>query len=262
MLRFAKFAALALAGALVAGAAFADDKPAATVNGVAIPQARIDLRTKVAASQGQADTPELRKMILDDMINLEVMSQQAVKKGLDKQPDTVQQLEISRQSVLAGAFVQDYTKNHPISEDALKQEYDSLKAKLGNTEYKVAHILVSTEAQAKAIEAKLKKKGNFAKIAKAESKDTVSAEKGGELGWNVPSNFVQPFAEAVTNLKKGQISQPVQSQFGWHIIKLEDTRNLSVPPFEQVKPNLMQRLQQQSVQKAIADLRAGAKIQE
>jgi len=265
MLKFAKLAALILVGAFVAAPAFADskstDKPAATVNGVVIPQARVDMRIKFAASQGQADSPDLRKAVVDDMINLEVMSQEAVKKGLDKQPDTVQQMELARQSTLAGAFVQDYTKNHPISEDTLKQEYDNLKGKLGSTEYKVAHILVKTEDEAKAIEAQLKKKGNFAKIAKAKSQDPGSAIKGGDLDWNVPSNFVPSFANALVNLKKGQTSAPVQSQFGWHIIKLEDTRNLAVPPFEQVKPNLMQRLQQQAVQKMIADLRKSAKIE-
>src|SRR5271169_5385375 len=267
MLKLAKLAALAMAGALMAVPAFSQDKPAttgiaATVNGVVIPQARVDMRLKAATSQGQADSPDLRKMVLDDMVNLEILSQEAVKKGLDKQPDTIQQMELVRQSTLAGAFVQDYTKNHPISEDTLRQEYDNLKGKLGNTEYKVSHILVSSEDEAKAIEAQLKKKkSKFENIAKEKSKDPGSSEHGGDLGWNVPSNFVKPFAEAMTNLKKGQISAPVQSQFGWHIIKLEDVRNLTVPPFEQVKPNLMQRLQQQSVQKMIADLRKNAKIE-
>lgn len=261
MQKLAKIAALAMVGTLFAAPAFSQDKAAVTVNGVAIPQERVDMRVKVATSQGQQDSPELRKMVLDDMVNLEILSQEAVKKGLDKQPETMQQLELVRESALAGAFVQDYLKNHPVSEDALKQEYEKQKGKLGSTEYKVAHILVSTEAEAKAIEAQLKKKGNFEKIAKAKSNDPGSKEHGGELGWNVPSNFVEPFSNAMTHLKKGQISAPVQSQFGWHIIKLEDVRNLSVPPFEQVKPNLMQRMQQQTVQNMITDLRKNAKIE-
>jgi peptidyl-prolyl cis-trans isomerase C len=280
MLKLAKLAMLAMAGALMATPAFSQDKPAATgtaasgavasgtaamVNGAAIPQSLVDMRVKVAASQGQPDTPDFRKKVLDDLITLKILSQEAHNKGLDKQPDTVQQIEqqteLDRQNILAMAYVQDYTKNHPISEDTLKQEYESLKVKLGNTEYKVAHILVSSEDEAKAIEAQLKKKGKFENIAKEKSKDPGSSEHGGDLGWNVPSNFVPPFADAMTHLKKGQISAPVQSQFGWHIIKLEDTRSLNVPPFEQVKPNLMQRLQQQSVQKVIADLRKDAKIE-
>jgi peptidyl-prolyl cis-trans isomerase C len=261
MLKLARLAAFAAAGLFVTGLAFADDKPV-TVNGVTIPEARIDLRVKFAARQGEADTPELRKMIKDDLINLELMSQEATKKGLDKQPDTVQQIELARQSALAGAFIQDYTKNHPISEDALKQEYDSLKSKLGSKEYKVAHILVNSEKEATAIAKQLKKGAKFDKLAKAKSKDPGSSAHGGELGWNAPSNFVPPFAEAMLTLKKGQISAPVQTQFGWHIIKLEDTRDLKVPDFDQVKPNLMQRMQQQAIQKLLASLRANAKIEE
>ncbi len=262
MLKVAKFAALALLGVVAASPALADSsKAAAVVNGVAIPQERLDMRVKVAANQGQPDTPELRKALKDDLINLELLSQEAVKKGLDKQPETVQQLELVRESTLAGVYVQDYTKNHPISEDALKQEYDSLKEKLGKKEYKAAHILVGTEDEAKAVAAQLKKGTKFEKLAKEKSKDPGSAPNGGDLGWNVPSNFVPQFSDTMVSLKKGQVSAPVQSQFGWHIIKLEDVRDLAVPPFEQVKPNLMQRLQGQSVQKAIADLRANAKIE-
>ncbi|OGT01147.1 MAG: peptidylprolyl isomerase [Gallionellales bacterium RIFCSPLOWO2_02_60_31] len=261
MLKTGKFAALAILGALAINPAFAEDKSAALVNGVSIPQARIDLRVKAAAAQGQADSPELRKAIRDDMINLEVMVQEAAKLGLDKNADVIQQVELAKQSVLVGAFVQDYAKNHPISEDQLKQEYDKLKAKLGNKEYNTRHILVETEAGAKDIIAQLGKKAKFEKLA-AKSKDTGSAAQGGSLGWAVPGNFVPEFANALLNLKKGEYTkEPVQSQFGWHVIKLEDTRDLKVPPFEEVKPQLQQRLQQQSIKKAIDELRAKAKIE-
>src|SRR5574340_131174 len=261
MLKIGKFAALAILGALAINPAFAEEKSAAMVNGVSIPQARIDLRVKAAASQGQQDSPELRKAIREDMINVELMAQEAAKLGLDKNTDIVQQLELARQSVLAGAFVQDYAKNHPISDDQLNQEYDKLKAKLGNKEYNVRHILVETEPEAKDIIAQLGKKAKFEKLA-AKSKDAGSAQRGGELGWAVPGNFVPEFANAMLNLKKGEYTkEPVQSQFGWHVIKLEDTRDLKVPPFEEVKPQLQQRLQQQAIKKAIDDLRAKAKIE-
>ncbi|MDP1997614.1 MAG: peptidyl-prolyl cis-trans isomerase [Gallionella sp.] len=261
MLKTGKFAVLAILGALAINPAFAEDKSAALVNGVSIPQARIDLRVKAAAAQGQADSPELRKAIRDDMINLEVMAQEAVKAGLDKNTDVVQQVELAKQSVLVGAFVQDYVKNHPISEDQLKQEYDKLKTKLGNKEYNTRHILVGTEAEAKDIIAQLGKKAKFEKLA-AKSKDTGSAAQGGSLGWAVPSNFVPEFANALLNLKKGEYTKvPVQSQFGWHVIKLDDTRELKVPSFEEVKPQLQQHLQQQSIKKAIDELRAKAKIE-
>jgi len=261
MLKTGKFAVLAILGALAINPAFAEDKSAALVNGVSIPQARIDLRVKAATAQGQADSPELRKAIRDDMINLEVMAQEAVKTGLDKNADVVQQVELAKQSVLVGAFVQDYVKNHPISEDQLKQEYDKLKAKLGNKEYNTRHILVETEAEAKGIIAQLGKKAKFEKLA-AKSKDTGSAAQGGSLGWAVPGNFVPEFANALLNLKKGEYTKvPVQSQFGWHVIKLDDTRELKAPPFEEVKAQLQQRLQQQSIKKAIDELRAKAKIE-
>lgn len=267
MLKPSNIAALALLAAIAANTVNAADKvaeqdknTAATVNGVAIPQARVDLRLKAATQQGQADSPEMRKAIKDDLINLEVLSQEAAKKGLDKQDEIAQQLALARQSVLAGAFVQNYAKSHPIAEELLKQDYENLKKRVGNTEYKVAHILVESEKDAKAILADLKKKGKFDKIAKEKSKDPGSKEHGGELGWTVPSNFVPQFAEAITKLSKGQISEPVQTQFGWHIIKLDDTRDLKVPSFDEVKPNIEKRLQQQAIQEAIKGLRANAEI--
>ena len=269
-----KFAALAILSALAINPAFSQEKSAppeksvsagkstALVNGVSIPQARLDLRVKAATAQGQTDSPELRKAIREDMINLEVLSQEAVELKLDKNADVIQQAELARQSVLASAYVQDYAKNHPISEDQLKQEYDKLKANLGKSEYNARHILVETEAEAKAIIAQLGKKGNFEKIAKEKSKDAGSKERGGSLGWAVPNNFVPPFANALTSLKKGAYTKdPVQSQFGWHVIKLDDVRDLKVPPYEDVKPQIQQRMQQQSVQKIIDDLRGKAKIE-
>ncbi|MCR4297175.1 MAG: peptidylprolyl isomerase [Gallionella sp.] len=261
MLKSGKFAALAILGALAINPAFAEEKSAAMVNGVSIPQARIDMRVKAATAQGQADSPELRKAIREDMINMEVLVQEAAKLGLDKNPDVVQQVELTRQQVLAGAFVQNYAKSHPISEDQLKQEYDKLKVKLGNKEYNARHVLVETEAEAKDIIAQLGKKGKFEKLAE-KSKDMGSAAQGGLLGWNVPGNFVPEFANAMLNLKKGEYTkEPVKSQFGWHVIKLDDIRDMKAPSFEEIKPQLQQRLQQQSIQKVIADLREKVKIE-
>ena len=262
MLKTVKIAALAIIGILAINPAFAEDKSAAMVNGISIPQARIDLRVKAAAAQGQPDSPELRKAIREDMINLEVVAQEAKKNGLDKNPEVIEQMELAKGSVLVGAYVQDYAKSHPITEDQLKQEYDKLKTTLGNNEYNVSHILVDTEDEAKAIIAQLGKKGKFDKIAKAKSKDSGSAEKGGSLGWAVPSNFVPPFANALLSLKKGTYTkEPVKSQFGWHVIKLDDVRSLKVPSFEELKPQMQQRLQQQTIQDLITALRSKAKIE-
>ena len=261
MLKTGKFAALAILGALAINPAFAEDKSAAMVNGVSIPQARVDMRAKAATAQGQADSPELRKAIREDLINIEVVAQEAVKLGLNKDPDVIQQIELNKQQVLAGAFLQDYAKSHPIGEDQIKQEYDKLKTKMGDKEYNVRHILVETEAEAKDIIAQLGKKTKFEKLAE-KSKDAGSAQRGGELGWAVPGNYVPEFANAILNLKKGEYTkQPVKSQFGWHVIKLDDIRDMKAPPFDNIKPQMLQRLQQQSIQKAISDLRAKAKVE-
>jgi len=261
MMKYEKFAVLAILGALAINPAFAEDKSAALVNGVSIPQSRVDMRVKAATAQGQPDSPDMRKAIREDLINIELLAQEAAKLGLNKDTDVIQQIELAKQQVLAGAYVQDYTKKHPIGEDQLKQEYDKLKTKMGDKEYNARHILVETEAEAKDIIAQLGKKAKFEKLAE-KSKDTGSAQRGGELGWAVPSTYVPEFSNAMLNLKKGEYTkQPVQSQFGWHVIRLDDMRDMKAPPFENVKPQLQQRMQQQSIQKAIGDLRAKAKIE-
>lgn len=262
MLKTGIYSALAILGSLAINPAMAEDKAAAIVNGVSISQTRIDLSVKAAAAQGQVDSPELRKAVRDDMINREVIAQESVKMGLNKDPDVIQQTELAKQQILIGAFVQDYVKSHPISDEQIKQEYEKLTGNLGEKEYKARHILVDTEAEAKSIIAQLGKKGSFEKIAKAKSKDAGSAANGGELDWAVPSNFVPPFANALLSLKKGSYTkEPVKSQFGWHVIKLDDERGLKVPPLETVKPQIQQRLQQQSLQATVLELRAKAKIE-
>ena len=265
MLRTSKLAALAILGALAASPVYAENKAATAVNGISIPQERVELRVKAVAAQGQPDSPELRKAIHDDLVNIELLSQEAVKKNLDKHPETVQLLELAKQQVLVSAFVQDYVKTHPLSEDVLTQAYDSLKKNVGNKEYNVRHFLVEKESEAKSLAAKLKKGSKFDKLAESNSKDAGSKGHGGDLGWvpvgNIPTTYVKPFADAVMNLTKGQISEPVQSQFGWHIIKLEDVRDLKLPPYEEIKPQITQRLQQQAVQNLINEMRAKAKIE-
>lgn len=259
MLKVAKPALIALA-LLAAYPAFAEDKSAAMVNGISIPQSRVDARVKAMAAQGQPDTPEVRKAIKDSLINLEILSQIAVKQGLDKSPDVQQQLETIRQNVLADAYVQDYVSKHPISEAAIKAEYDHYKALASKSEYKSHHILVKSEAEAKDIVAQLKKGVKFEKLA-AKSIDTGSAKQGGDLGWADPKGFVPEFANALSKLSKGQISEPVQTQFGWHVIRLDDVRDHKSPDYEQVKPQVTQHLQQQQIQQMVTDLRNAAKIE-
>ena len=259
MLKYSKIAVLALLGVIATGTSYAESKSAATVNGVAIPQSRLDMRVKAAMAQGQPDSPDLRNAVRDELINIEVLAQAANKKGLNKQADVIQQIDLSKQTILASAFVQDYVKSHPISDDELKQEYEKINKQRGNKEYKVSHILVKTEAEAKTVAEQLKN-SKFEDVAMDKSQDPGSSVKGGDLGWAVPSNFVKPFADAMIAMAKGKISEPVQSQFGWHVIKLEDTRDMKVPSFDEVKPNLTQHMQQQTVQKAITEQRAKATI--
>ncbi len=236
--------------------------PIAKVNGVAVPQSRLEFIVKARAAQGQADTPEARKALRDDLISEEVIAQEALKKGLDKDPDFIAQLEIARLTALVRAYQIDYVKNHPVSDEELRKEYDALKAQMGDKEYKAHHILVSTEAEAKDVIARLKKGGKFDKIAQEKSLDAGSKNKGGELDWSPAGSYVQPFAEALTKLNKGQLTeQPVKTPFGYHVIRLDDVRPLKIPPFEEIKQNLAQRVLQRQFATYVADLRGKAKIE-
>lgn len=234
----------------------------ATVNGVAISKAKMDFVVKQRTAAGQPDSPELRNAIKDQLIASELLVQEAKKKGLDKQPDVAYQVDLAQQQVLANAYLQDWARNNTPGDDELKKDYEKIKGQMGETEYKARHILVGTEDEAKKIIAELKKDPKkFAKLAE-KSKDTGSAKKGGELDWAMPGAYVKPFSDALAGLKKGEMTQaPVQTQFGWHVIKLEDTRPAKFPPFEEVKPQLQQQAQQAQVQKMVADLRAKAKVE-
>lgn len=246
-----------------AGTAKAADKGAISVNGKSVPQSRIDLIVKERVAQGQPDSAEMRQAIKEDLISREIVAQDAMKKGLDKNPEVATQMELAKQAVLVRAYMQDYLKATPVSDAAIKSEYDRIKAQLGDKEYRVRHILVENEAEAKNIIAQLKKGAKFDKLASEKSKDPGSKQNGGDLGWITPSNVVKPFGEAMAQLKKGQTTEaPVQSQFGWHVIRLEDTRDLKAPPFDEVKEQIRQRLQQQQIEKMLQELRAKAKIEQ
>ena len=233
---------------------------AATVNGAAISENQVALLLK--QRHQQPETPEMRKEIIDQLSMQVILSQEAVKKGLNKASEVSDQLELTQQSILANAFVQDYLKSNPISEEALKAEYEKIKLKMSVSEYQARHILVANEAEANDIIAKLKKNPkSFEALAKAKSLDTGSKAKGGDLGWFDPQNMVPEFGQAIIKLNKGEFSmEPVKSQFGYHVILLEDNRPKSAPPLDQVKQALQQQLQQQSVKKLIDDLKSKAKI--
>ncbi len=232
-----------------------------TVNGKPIPKSRVEFIVKQRAAQGQPDNEQARRMILDNLVTQEVVAQEADRKGFAKGAEVRAQLELMRQQVLVQALIQDYLKGHPVKDEDLHTEYDRLKATRGEKEYKVRHILVDKDSEANDIIAQLKKGAKFEDLAK-QSKDPGSKDKGGDLDWNPPTTFVKPFADALTKLDKGKYTEtPVQSQFGWHVIQLDDVRTQPFPPFDTVRPQLQQRLQEQEVQKYVVELRSKAKIQ-
>ncbi|MFL9925230.1 peptidylprolyl isomerase [Herbaspirillum lusitanum] len=250
---------LVLLFAVAAIPAFAQNL--AVVNGKNIPSSRADLMVKQMTSQGQQDTPQLRGAIKEELINREILMQEADKQGLSNSSDVKAQLELARQSIVIRALIGDYLKKNPVSDADIKAEYDKFKAQAGDKEYHARHILVDKEEDAKAIIAKLKAGTKFEDLAK-QSKDTGSAANGGDLDWATPASFVKPFSDAMVALKKGDITEtPVKTQFGYHVIKLEDVRAAKVPTLEEVKPQIAEALQQKKLQAYQEELRKKAKVQ-
>ena len=233
--------------AVAAMPAFAQN--VAVVNGKAIPMSRVDATVKQVVAQGQQkDSPELREMIKKDLIAREVMMQEALKQGFDKNESVKQQLDTARQSLVVSAMMRDYADKNKVSDAEIKAEYDRYKAQAGDKEYHVRHILLETDAEAKAVIAKLKGGAKFEDLAKT-SKDQGSANSGGDLDWASPSSFPKEFSDAFVALQKGAITQvPVQTTNGFHVIKLDDTRAAKLPSMEEVKPQITDALVQKKLQ--------------
>ena len=220
-------------------------------------QGQYDVLLKERLAQGGQDTPEVRNAVKEELNTRELLAREAKKQGLEKSPDVKTQMDLASQTVLVRAYVRDWVKKNPVPEADLKKEYDTIKSQIGDKEYKVRHILVEKEDDAKAIITELQKGAKFDELAKARSKDPGSKDKGGDLDWNAPANFVKPFGDAMKSTPKGKFTpQPVQTQFGWHVIEVEDVRDAKVPGYEEVKPQLQQRLQAQWLDKYFKDLRA------
>ena len=247
-----------------AAAPAAPVKPAKiTVNGVLIPVSRFEMMAQQATSQGQPESPEMRAQIKDNLIKSEIVAQEAMKIGLDKNPEVTQQLDMIKQQLLVRAYVSDYVKKNAIKDETLKAEYEKVRSAQGDKEVKVQHILVEDEKDAKDLLAQIKKGGSMDKLAKEKSKDAGSKEQGGKLEWTMPSNFVKPFADAVLKLKKGEMAQePVKSPYGYHIIKLEDSRTAKVPGFDEVKDKIRQSQQQEQITAMLEALRKKATVKE
>ncbi|GAB7537266.1 peptidylprolyl isomerase [Burkholderia sp. 22PA0099] len=248
------------AAAFVAAPAFAQN--VAVVNGSPIPKARVDAMVAQLVQQGQQDSDQLRKMVSQELVNREILMQEALKEGVPNQPDVKQQVAIAQQTVVLRALIENFVKQNKPSDAEVKAQYDQLAKSAAGSEYHLHHILVDNEQQAKDLIAKIKGGANFEDLAKQFSKDPGSAKNGGDLDWADPKSFVPEFANAAQHLQKGQMTDtPVKTQFGWHIIRVDDIRAIAPPPFEQVKAQLAQQIVQQKLQAFEEKLRAQAKIQ-
>jgi peptidyl-prolyl cis-trans isomerase C len=240
---------------------------AAMVNNKPISSSKVEALVKQLVAEGQKDGPELRGFVKDQLIGREVLTQEAERRGIARRGDVQQQLDLARQQILIQALFREELKAKPISDADVKAEYEKAVAGAaggGGKEYRARHILIDTakEDLAKQIIDQIKKGAKFDDLAKKESKDPGSAANGGDLNWANPSGFVKPFADAMAKLKKGEMTDtPVKSDFGWHIIRVDDIRDVTPPPMDQVKPQIMQELERQRVRKFQEDLRAKAKIQ-
>jgi len=234
----------------------------AIVNGKAVPTARMDALAQQVARSGRPITPEMQGQLKEEVIAREIFMQEAKKQGLDTTEDFRTQMDLARQTLLIRELFANYQKTSPVTDADIKAEYDKFAAANSGKEYRARHILVEKEDQAKAIIAQLKKGGKFDEIAKKSSKDPGSGANGGDLDWANPSNYVPEFSQALIKLTKGQTTEtPVKSQFGYHIIRLDDVRDAQLPKFDDVKPQIAQQLQQQKMVKYQEELRAKAKIE-
>jgi peptidyl-prolyl cis-trans isomerase C len=256
-LRLAKLAA----AALLPVASFALAQNAAVVNNKPIPKQKVDEFVEALVAQGRPDTPELRSAVRDELIARELFVQEAETKGLSRNTDVQRQLENVRQDILIRALIREHLKANPVKDAELQAEYDKMRQQAGEKEYRARHILVESEDEAKGIIAQLKKGTKFEELAK-KSKDTGSAQSGGDLDWNTPQTFVKEFSDAMVALEKGKTTEtPVKSQFGYHVIRLDDVREAQAPPLEQLRPQIQQEIERRRVQQLQQDLRAKAKIQ-
>lgn len=278
-LKSAAAAALGMVGVVALSACNAQEpgKNMAVVNGVPIPQARMDFVMKMQQAQGQKDSPDMRKQLREALITREIVTQEAVKKGLDKSVDYQTQMDLAKQQVLVNAFIEDYLKTHEPTEADLKAEYEAVRKEQFDPnakEYKARHILVKTpqkddpkaaaaaKKKAETLLARLQKGAKFEDLARKNSDDEGSKAKGGELDWTDGGNLVKPFADAMKAMSKGETSKtPVRTQYGFHIIRIDDVRDPQFPPYEQVKDEVAKQLIGKQRDKVIEDLRKAAKVE-
>ncbi|MFC0397084.1 peptidylprolyl isomerase [Paraburkholderia rhizosphaerae] len=250
-----------LLAACAAAPAFAQN--VAVVNGTPIPKARADALVQQLVAQGQQDSPHLEQAVREELINREILMQEAIRRGIPARPDVKAQIAVAQQTVVLRALIEDFVKHNQPTDAEVKAKYDELVKEAGSgKEYHLHHILVDNEQQAKDLIAKIKGGASFEDLAKQYSKDPGSAKNGGDLDWSDPKAYVPEFAEAAEKLQKGQMTDtPVHTQFGWHIIRVDDTRETPPPPLDQVKAQIVQQMQQEKLQAFEESLRKNAKIQ-
>jgi peptidyl-prolyl cis-trans isomerase C len=249
-----------LLAAFAAAPAFAQN--IAVVNGTPIPKARADALIDQLVHQGQQDTPQLQMAVREELVNREILMQEALRRGLPNHPDVKAQIAVAQQTVVLRALIEDFVKNNAPTDAEITARYNALIKDAGGKEYHLHHILVDNEQQAKDLIAKIKAGASFEDLAKQYSKDPGSGKNGGDLDWSDPKAYVPEFADAATHLQKGQMTDaPVHTQFGWHIIRVDDVRNITPPPLEQVRPQIVQQIQQEKLQAFEEGLRKNAKIQ-
>ena len=234
----------------------------AIVNGKAVPKSRLDTLAQQVTKSGRPVTPEMQGQLRDEVIAREVFMQEAEKLGLSTSDDYKAQLELARQTILIRSLFAEYQQKNKVTDADLKAEYDKFAKTNGGKEYKARHILLEKEADAKAVIASIKKGGKFEDIAKKQSKDPGSGANGGDLDWANPSSYVAEFTEAMLKLSKGQMTDtPVKTQFGFHIIRVDDIRSAQLPAFEELKPQIAQQLEQQRLAAYQQGLRDKAKVE-
>ena len=231
-----------------------------TVNGKPVPKSRVDALLSQASKQGQAKTPELETQVRDEVVLREMFMQEAEKRGLAQSAEYKSQMELARQTILIRELFNEFNKKNPTSDAEVQAEYDKFKSQSSGTEYRARHILVEKEDDAKALITQIKGGASFEELAKKNSKDPGSGQNGGDLDFANPGSYVPEFSQAMVKLKKGEMTDaPVKSQFGFHIIKLEDTREAKFPPLEEVKAQIQQRLGQVKMAKFRDDIKAKSK---
>ncbi|WP_153075345.1 peptidylprolyl isomerase [Paraburkholderia bonniea] len=234
----------------------------AVVNGTPIPKARADAMISQLVRQGQQDTAQLQLAVREELVNREILMQEAIRRGLPAEPDIKAQIAVAQQTVVLRALIENVMKEIQPTDAEIKARYDAMVKDAGGTEYHLHHILVDNEQQAKDLIAKIRAGASFEALAKTFSKDPGSGKNGGDLDWSDPKAYVPEFAAAASQLKKGQMTDtPVHTQFGWHIIRVDDTRTVPPPPLAQVRAQIVQQIQQEKLQAFEENLRKKAKIQ-